>query len=287
MLVHIKKIIQAAVKGKYAVGAFNVNNLEIIQAVCRAAEKMKSAAIIQTTEGAIRYAGLDELFALIKAAAEKVSVPIAIHLDHGHDFDLIKKCVEMGYSSVMIDGSARPFAANVRLTKNVVKFARPKGVWVQGELGRLEGAEDWIKTGKGEAFLTEPEEAVRFVRQTAVDTLAVAIGNYHGVEKIVEKKRLRLNLRQLEKISRLIKIPLVLHGASGFSANQIKAAIKLGIRVVNIDSELRVSFATAERKFLSENKKEYDPRKILGPAIAEMQEVVERKMKIFGSAGKA
>ena len=255
-------------------------------AVLGAAEKLRSPVIIQTTEGAIKYAGLKELTALVKAAAEAVKAPVALHLDHGHNFELIKKCVAAGYSSVMIDGSGLPYKKNAALTRSVVKYAHQRKVWVQGELGRLEGLEDWVKTGARQAFLTEPDEAARFVRETRVDALAVAIGNYHGVDKLISKKPLKLDLKRLAKIFKLVKVPLVLHGASGFPANQIKAAIKLGVRIVNIDSELRVSFASAERRYLQKNKKEFDPRKILSPAIVEMQKVVEKKIEMFGSRGK-
>ncbi|NQT49781.1 class II fructose-1,6-bisphosphate aldolase [Candidatus Kuenenbacteria bacterium] len=286
MLTHIKKIIKNAEKGQYAVGAFNVNNLEILQAVLAAAEKMKSPVIIQTTEGAIKYAGLEEIVALVKAAAEDLKVPVALHLDHGHDYELIKECIKLGYSSVMIDGSVYPYKKNVQLVKKVVKYARARKVWVQAELGRLEGSEDWVKVGKGQGFFTDPEEAKQFVKETKVDTFAVAIGNYHGVQKIIGKKKLILDLKRLEKIDKLVSIPLVLHGASGFSDNQIKGAIKRGIRIVNIDSELRISFAKAERKFLMENKNIFDPRKILAPAIVQMQKTVERKIQVLGSRNR-
>ena len=286
MLVHIKKIIADAEKRGYAVGAFNVNNLEAVQAVLRAAEKLKSPVVIQTTEGAIKYAGLNELFAIVKAAAAEVSVPVALHLDHGHDFELIKKCVQIGYSSVMIDGSALPYKENVAITRRVVKYAHAHKVFVQAELGRLQGLEDWLKTGANQAFLTEPEEAERFVAETKVDAFAVAIGNYHGVEKVLKNKPLKLDLKRLEKIDKLVKAPLVLHGASGFPAGQLKRAIKAGVRVINIDSDLRIAFVQAEKKFLRENTNEYDPRHVLAPATEAMQKMVEGKMKIFGRVGK-
>ncbi len=287
MLVHIKKIVNDAEKGGYAVGAFNVNNLEILQAVLQAAEKLKSPVIIQTTEGAIEYAGHEELTALVKASAQDLKIPVALHLDHGHSFDVIKKCIKLGYSSVMIDSSDKGYDENIKNVKKVVEYAHQRKVWVQAELGRLEGSEDWLKVGKNKAFLTEPPEALDFVRKTKVDTFAPAIGNYHGVQKIVSKKVLRLDLNRLEKIDKLVKVPLVLHGASGFSDYQIKQAVKRGVRVINIDSELRVSFTRAERKFLQENTNVYDPRKILSPAILAMQKTVEKKIKVFGSQNKA
>lgn len=283
MLVHIKKIIAGAEKGGYAVGAFNVNNLEAVQAVLSAAEKLKSPVIIQTTEGAIKYAGLNELFAIVKAAAAEVDVPVALHLDHGHDFALIKKCVQIGYSSVMIDGSALPYKDNVATARRVVKYAHAHKVFVQAELGRLQGLEDWLKTGAKQAFLTEPEEAAQFVAATKVDAFAVAIGNYHGVEKVLKNNPLTLDLKRLEKIDKLVKAPLVLHGASGFPAGQLKRAIKAGVRVINIDSDLRIAFVQAEKKFLQENKNEYDPRHVLAPATRAMEKMVESKIKMFGS----
>lgn len=286
MLVHIKKIIEGAEKDGYAVGAFNVNNLEAVQAVLRAAQKLKSPVIIQTTEGAIKYAGLSELFAIVKAAAAKVDVPVALHLDHGHDFALIKKCVQIGYSSVMIDGSALPYEDNVAATRQVVKYAHAHKVFVQAELGRLQGLEDWLKTGAKQAFLTDPEEAARFVAGTKVDAFAVAIGNYHGVEKVLKNKPLKLDLKRLEKIDKLVRAPLVLHGASGFPAGQLKRAIKAGVRIINIDSDLRIAFVQAEKKFLQENKNEYDPRHVLAPATEAMAMMVESKIKIFGSGAK-
>lgn len=287
MLVHIKKIIAQAEKQKYAVGAFNVNNLEATLAVLNAAEDSKSPVIIQTTEGAIKYAGLEELAALIKAAAAEVSVPVALHLDHGHDYKLIKNCIDEGYSSVMVDASAYPYKKNVQLTKKVVQYAHKKGVWVQAELGTLEGAEDWVSVASGESYLTSAEEARLFVKETGVDCFAPSVGNYHGVAKITEKKKLILDLKRLKEIDKIVPVPLVLHGASGFPATQIKAAIKAGVRVINIDSDLRVSFAKAERKFIMSHKDEYDPRKILQPGIEAMQKKAAEKMKIFGSQGKA
>ena len=283
MLVHIKKIITDAEKGQYAVGAFNVNNLEIVQAVINAAEKMKSPVIIQVTEGAIKYAGLKEITAIVKSSAQESSVPIALHLDHGHDF----KFITAGFSSVMIDASALPYKKNVALTKKVVAYAHARKVWVQAELGTLEGAEDWVKVGKGEGYFTDPEEALGFVKETKINVFAPSVGNYHGVAKIVDKKILKLDLKRLAKIGKIVPVPLALHGASGFPAGQIKSAIKAGVRVINIDSELRLSFAQAERTFFEMNINEYDPRKILQPAILAMQKVVEKKIIVFGSLNKA
>jgi len=285
MLVHIKKIVEYAIRKKCAVGAFNVNNLEILQAVLRGAEKMGSPVIVQTTPGAIKYAGLKELSALIRVAAENATVPVALHLDHGQDFELARDCINVGYSSVMIDGSNLPMSKNIALTKKVVEYGHAKGVWVQGELGRLEGSEDWLKSSSAEAFLTDPEQALDFVKQTGVNTFAVAIGNYHGVEKLIQKDELNLDIKRLIEINKKVAVPLVLHGASGFKSAIIKKAIKNGIRIVNIDSELRHSFAMAEKAFWSKNKNVFDPRLILKPAIKKMQKTVEKKIKIFGVSG--
>jgi fructose-bisphosphate aldolase, class II len=286
MLVHIKKIIKQAEKGKYAVGAFNVNNLEAVLAVLNAAEENKSPVIIQVTEGAIKYAGLEEITALIKAAAEEVTVPVALHLDHGHDMKVIKAVIAEGFSSVMIDASKYPYKKNVQLTKKVVALAKKNNVWVQAELGTLAGAEDWVKVGEGDEYFTEPEEAKQFVKETGINTFAPSVGNYHGVAKIVKKKVLKLDLIRLVNIDKIVSVPLVLHGASGFPNKEIKGAIKAGVRVINIDSDLRVSFTKAEQKFLKANKDVYDPRKILTPGIEAMQKTAEEKMKIFGSANR-
>jgi len=284
MLVHIKQVVKAAQKGGFAIGAFNVNNLETVLAITQAAEKLQSPVIIQMTEGAIEYAGLSELTALVKAAADGIKAPVALHLDHGHSWPIIKKCIDIGFSSVMIDGSSFPYKKNLAVTKKVVEYAHERNVWVQGEIGRLEGSEDWINVAEGEDYLTLPADAKRFAKESGVDTLAIAIGNYHGVNKIIEKKTLRLDLKRLAEIAKIVRTPLVLHGASGFPAGQIKKAISLGIRIVNIDSELRISFAEAERDFLKKNKDVYDPRKILTPAIKEMQKTVEKKIKVLGSS---
>lgn len=287
MLVHIKKIVNDANKKGYAVGAFNMNNLETVLAVTQAAEKLKSPVILQVTEGALEYAGLSEITALIKAAANEIKVPVALHLDHGHSFQTVKKCIAAGFSSVMIDGSSLPYKKNAQLTKKVVEYAHAKNVWVQGEIGRLEGAEDWVNVSNKDNFLTDPIDAKWFVHETGINVLAVAIGNYHGVEKITQKKKLRLDLKRLAEIDKVITIPLVLHGASGFPPTQIRGAIERGIRIVNVDSELRISFTEAERDFLQKNKNVFDPRKILTPAIKEMQKTIEKKMKVLGSAGRA
>ncbi|MFA6536782.1 MAG: class II fructose-bisphosphate aldolase [Patescibacteria group bacterium] len=283
MLVHIKKLLDYANRRHCAIGAFNVNNLEILQAVLRGAEKMKSPVIIQTSPSAIKYAGLKELSSLIRVSADNVKIPVALHLDHGHDFELARDCINAGYSSVMIDGSTLPFEQNIALTKKVVNYAHAKEVFVQGELGRLEGSEDWLKSEDSEAFLTEPQEAVDFVFATGVDTLAVAIGNYHGVEKLTEHKILKLDFARLKEIKKQVKVPLVLHGASGFKFISIKKAIYYGIRIINIDSELRYSFALAEKAFWAKNKNIFDPREILAPATRQMQKTVERKIRNFGS----
>ncbi|MFH0779650.1 MAG: class II fructose-bisphosphate aldolase [Parcubacteria group bacterium] len=286
MLVHIKHIIKKAQAGNYAVGAFNVNDLEMVLAVLAAAEKMKSPAIIQVTESAIKYAGLKELFAIVKIGADEIRAPIAIHLDHGQDFETIKKCVAAGFSSVMIDGSALPYATNVALSKKVVQYCHRRNVFVQAELGQLQGPRPRGKREITRAQATDPAQAADFALATGIDALAVSIGNIHGVKKIIKHLPKKLNLKRLKEIAKLTHIPLVLHGASGFPAEQIKKAVKSGIKIVNIDSELRLSFAAAEKKFFRENNNIFDPRKILSPAIAAMRKTVERKIKMFGSENK-
>lgn len=286
MLVHIKQLVKKARAGNYAIGAFNVNDLEMVLAVLAAAEKMKSPAIIQVTESAIKYAGLKELFAIVKIGADEIKAPVAIHLDHGLDFEMIKQCVAAGFSSVMIDGSTLPYAANVALSKKVVQYCHRRNVFVQAELGQLQGPRPRGKREITRARATDPAQAADFALATGIDALAVSIGNIHGVKKIIKHLPKKLNLKKLEEIAKLVHIPFVLHGASGFPAGQIKKAVELGVKIVNIDSELRISFAEAERKILIEDKNVFDPRKIFTPAIAAMQKTVESKIKMFGSENK-
>ncbi|MEM2642958.1 MAG: class II fructose-1,6-bisphosphate aldolase [Candidatus Bathyarchaeia archaeon] len=305
MLVTNKELLLKAQKEAYAIGAFNIQNLESLLAVVEAAAEEKSPVIVAVTPSAIKYGGLNYLARLVKTAAETTPVPMSLHLDHGEDLETVKKCLEAGFTSVMIDGSNLPFEENVALTKRVVDVAHQKGVSVEGELGRLAGVEE--KTvEKREAVLTDPKEAEEFVKRTGVDALAVSIGTSHGAYKF--KGEPQLDFERLKQIRERVKVPLVLHGASsvpqwiiekatkygaelsgakGIPEEHIRKAISLGITKINIDTDLRLAFTATVREVLANSPKEFDPRKILGPAKEVMKEVVKAKMRLFGSSGKA
>ncbi len=282
-LVSGKEILQAAKEGGYAVGAFNVNNMEIIQAIVEAAEEEKSPVILQASQGAIKYAGLEYIVALVKTAADQVSVPVALNLDHGTSFDQAMKCVRGGFTAVMIDGSHYPFEENVAIVKKVADVAHAVGISVEGELGRIGGTEDDISVDAKDAFMTDPKDAKKFVELTNVDALAVAIGTarglYHGEPK--------LDFERLKEIRDVVDCAIVLHGASGVPDEAIKKAISVGVQKINIDTEIRLAFTQGVRKIIKEQPNEYDPRKILGPSKDAMKEVVKSKMRLFGSSNKA
>ncbi|GAW93790.1 class II fructose-1,6-bisphosphate aldolase [Calderihabitans maritimus] len=282
-LVTVAELLEKAEEGSYAVGAFNCNNMEIIQAIIEAAELEKAPVIIQASQGAIKYAGIDYIATLIKTAASSSSVPVAMHLDHGTSFEQVVQCIRKGFTSVMIDGSRLPLEENIAVTRAVVQVARAVGVSVEAELGKIGGTEDDITVNEWEASLTDPEEARYFVKQTEVDSLAIAIGTAHGRYKGVP----RLDFERLKRVRELINIPIVLHGSSGVPDEAIKRAVELGVRKINIDTNLREAFTAAIRRALSDNPQEIDPRKILGPAREAMREVVREKIRLFGSAGKA
>jgi fructose-bisphosphate aldolase class II len=301
-----KKLLNLAQKGGYAVGAFNMNNLEILQAIVSAGEAERSPAIIAVSEGAIQYAGLPFIVSMARTASEWASIPLSLHLDHGKDLEVIRSCVENGFTSVMIDGSHLPFQENIDITKKVVEMASPRGVSVEGELGRLKGIEEKVSVSDQEAFLTDPQAAEEFVKKTGVDSLAVAIGTSHGAYKF--KGESKLDFERLAEIGRRVDIPLVLHGASGvpkpilekaerFGAKlpgakgipdeAIQRAISLGICKINIDTDLRLSFVGAIREVLTTKPEEFDPRKIIGPGREAIKQTVQSKMRLFGSSGKA
>jgi fructose-bisphosphate aldolase class II len=282
-LVTLTEMLNQAEQGHYAVGAFNANNLEIVQAIIGAAAKRKSPVIIQASQGALRYAGLEQITAMVKAGAQRAQLPVCLHLDHGTDFDQVMCCIRSGFSSVMIDASAYPLGENIQRTKEVVAVAKAVGVSVEAELGRIGGTEDEVSVSEREAFFTDPEEAGQFVRETGIDALAVAIGTAHGPYKGEPK----LDLNRLEAIKAVVDIPIVLHGASGVPATAIKAAVERGVRKINIDTELRQAFTNKMRQVLLAKPDEYDPRKILGPAREVLQKAVQEKMELFGSVGKA
>jgi fructose-bisphosphate aldolase class II len=279
--------------------------LESFLAVVEAAAEEKSPVIVAVTPGAIKYAGLNYLAKLVRSAAESSPVPISLHLDHGEDLETVSKCLEVGFTSVMIDGSHLKFEENVALTKRAVDLVHPKGVSVEGELGRLAGVEEKTVEER-EAVLTDPEDAEKFVRLTGVDALAVSIGTSHGAYKF--KGEPQLDFERLKLIRERVDVPLVLHGASsvpawiiekaakygaqlagakGIPEEHIKKAISLGITKINIDTDLRLAFTATVREVLTTSPKEFDPRKILGPAKEAMKEVVKGKIHLFGSAGKA
>lgn len=303
MLTKLQTILKKAQKGKYAVGAFNINNLEITQSIVNAAVNKKSPIILQTSQGAIEYAGREYLKAIAEVAERKSRIPICLHLDHGRDMDTIKKCLKSGWTGIMYDGSHLEFKENVKNTKKVVKWAAKKGVGVEGELGTIGGAEDKIIARK--IVYTDPEQAVEFVEKTGVSALAVAIGTSHGAYKFSGKAQLDLHL--LTMIKERVKVPLVLHGASGVPGwlitqsakygaelgkpegvpdDQIRKAVERGICKVNTDTDLRLAFDAAVRKFLKEKPSDFDPRHILGPARDLMQTVTEHRIEVFGSARK-
>ncbi len=274
-LVSVAEILADAKARSYAVGAFNLNNMEILQAIIGAAEAERSPVILQASQGGIAYAGLEYIAAMAKVAAEKATVPVALNLDHGTSFEQAVRCIRHGFSAVMIDGSHHPYSENVSICQRVVAAAHAVGVSVEGELGRIGGTEDDISVDEKDAMLADPNEVVSFVAETDVDCLAVAIGTAHGVYHGEPK----LDFERLAKIRSLVEIPLVLQ--------DIKQAIARGICKINIDTELRQAFSGAVRGELAADPSQIDPRKLLGPARSAMEEVVREKLRLFGSSQKA
>jgi fructose-bisphosphate aldolase class II len=304
MLVTNKEVLSIASTKGYAVGAFNINNMEILQSIAETAMEERSPVIIAASPSAIKYAGLEYIVAIVKAAAKTTPIPMTLHLDHGKDVEIASMCINGGFTSVMIDGSHLDYEENISMTKHVVKVARPKGVSVEAELGKLVSPET---TAKGvEDPYTDPDAAKEFVKRTSVDALAVAIGTSHGAYKF--KGEAKLDFERLKTIRKNVSIPLVLHGASGVPKwivekatkygaewsgakgipdSHIKKAVSLGIAKINIDTDLRLAFTGTVRQVLVTSPAVYDPRKIIGPAKETMKEVVKAKMRLFGSSGKA
>ena len=303
MLVPLTRVLSQAQRHKYAVGAFNINNMEILQAVVRAAHKLHSPVIIQTSEGALAYAGIDYLHTLVLTATRQTTIPIVLHLDHGRDISIIRSCIKKGYTSVMIDGSHEPFQKNVALTKKVVRLAHQNNVSVEGELGTIGGAEDLVSART--IIYTDPEAAHEFVERTGVDALAVALGTSHGAYKFTNHAR--LDIKRLQAIQHNVHVPLVLHGASrvpptlitqattygahfehpeGVPDAQIRAAIKNGICKINTDTDVRLAFTAAIREVMAKKPSAFDPRDFLKPARELMQKIVEQRIQLFGSAHK-
>lgn len=312
MLVNAKTLLQKAHRQQYAVPAFNISNLEVLQGIMEAASEHRSPVIIQTTESAIEYAGMDFLYALVTTAAKKYPVKIALHFDHGKNTKLIKQAIDYGWTSVMFDGSSFPLEENIAKTQEIVRYAHAKGVSVEAELGAIKGTEDKISVSEREAFFTDPTEAVTFVKKTGIDSLAISIGTAHGPFKFEHETV--LDFKRLKAIKELTKKPLVLHGASGISATvakqlhyrcedlgdcsriakahgvsdgAIRKAIKLGINKINIDSDLRIAFTAGVRTALLKNIDAYDPRDILAPGRDLVRSAVGKKITLFGSAHKS
>ncbi len=298
-LVTSKEMFRKAYEGQYAVGAFNVNNMEIIQGIVDAAKEENAPLILQVSAGARKYAKHVYLMKLVEAAIEDTGLPICLHLDHGEDFEICKSCIDGGFTSVMIDGSKHPFEENIAVTKRVVEYAHERGIVVEAELGKLAGVEDAVNVSAKDATYTDPDQAVEFVERTGVDSLAIAIGTSHGAYKF--KGEPKLDFERLEKITRLLPgFPLVLHGAStvlpefvelcnkyggsvagaqGVPEDMLLRAGKLGVCKINIDTDLRLAMTASIRKHFAENPGDFDPRQYLKPAREAIKNMVKHKMK--------
>ena len=276
-------LLQRAKKEGYAVGAFNLNNMEIAQAIIETAEEERAPVILQASQGAIQYAGIDYIAAIARAAAEKATVPVSLHLDHGTDFEQNVQCIRAGFSSIMFDGSRLPLQENINITKKICEIAHIIGVSVEGEHGQIGKIGDNITKEQLEKMKANPQEAQEFAEKTKVDALAIAVGNIHGMRT----REAEIDIPRIEKIRKLTNIPLVSHGASGIPDESVKQAIKAGISKINIDTEIRKAFVRGISMVLKENPNEIDPRKILGKAKTEMKEAVREKVRLFGCYGKA
>jgi tagatose 1,6-diphosphate aldolase GatY/KbaY len=276
-----EKLLLDAQKGGYAVGAFNVENMEMVMAVIKAAEEMNAPLMLQTTPSTVKYAGLDLYLANVKTVAERASVPVCMHLDHGDSFDLAMRALRVGYSSIMIDGSHSVFEENIAVTKAVVDACKPSGIPVEAELGKVGGKEDDLDGGSG--GYTDPEEAKEFVERTGVGSLAVAIGTAHGVYKGEPK----LDLDRLAEIRKIVSIPLVLHGASGLSEEAVAESIKRGICKVNFATELRIAYTDGVKEYLAEYPDAFDPKKYGKVAMEHVKEIVKQRIEMCGCNGKA
>lgn len=306
-LVSTTDMFKKAYEGGYAIGAFNVNNMEIVQGIVDAAKEEQSPLILQVSAGARKYAKHIYLVKLVEAALEDTGLPIALHLDHGDDFEICKSCIDGGFTSVMIDGSEHDFETNVALTKKVVEYAHAHGVVVEGELGRLAGVEDDVNVSEKDALFTDPDQAAEFVERTGVDSLAIAIGTSHGAYKF--KGEPYLDFERLEKVGKLLPgFPIVLHGAStvlpefvekcnkfggsipgaqGVPEEMLRKAASMAVCKINIDTDLRLAMTASIREFFVNNPSEFDPRKYLGPARDAIKGMVQHKIKnVLGSSGK-
>ncbi len=282
-----KEMLKKAQKGRYAVGAFNANNMEIVQAIVEAAEEENAPVILQASQGAIKYAGLDSIVVMVKVMAEKVNIPVALHLDHGTDYYQNIKCLRAGFTSLMYDGSKLSFDENVKMTKKVVEMAHACDIPVEAELGQIgkmgDSDEPGVALEKVKESMAVPEEAVKFVELTEIDFLAAAVGTIHGCRTPFAK----LDIPRIERIRELTGVPLVLHGASGANDEEIKKGIAAGICKINIDTRIRMKFTEKIREIIKTNPQEIDPRKILGPAKEAAKEIIRDRMRVFGCNGKA
>ena len=282
-LVPMTAFLEDAKKNKYAVGQFNLNNLEFTQAITEAAKAEKSPVIFGVSEGAMKYMGIEYTVAMARAAAESAGIPIALHLDHGSSFEVVMKCIRAGFSSVMFDESHHPFEENIRLTKQVVEAAHAVGVSVEGELGTIGGVEDDLDVAEEDAALAKPEEAIRFWQETKVDYMAIAVGTAHGMYKGEPK----IHFDIIEEVAKNIEAPIVLHGGSGVPDEAIREAIKRGVGKINVNTENQVACTETIRKILAEKPNEIDPRKYLGPAREAIKQTVIEKIRLFGSSNRA
>ena len=307
-LVTTKNMFEKSINEKFAVGAFNINNMEFVQGIMDAAAEENSPVILQTSSSAIKYARIPYLKKMIEAGLEEHDIPVALHLDHGPDFETCKLCVDNGYTSVMFDGSKYDFEKNIELTKQVVDYAHEHGVVVEAELGKLAGVEDDVNVSANDAMYTDPNQALEFVQRTGCDSLAIAIGTSHGAYKFKGEARLRFDI--LEKVKELMpNVPIVLHGAStvipeyvemcnkyggnmpgakGVPDEMLHEASKRGVSKINVDTDLRLAMTAAIRQVFVETPEQFDPRKYLGPGREFIKETVKHKIRdVFGSSNKA
>ena len=305
-----KEMFDRAYKEGYAIGAFNVNNMEIIQGIMEAGAEERSPLILQVSAGARKYAGQTYIMKLVEAALIEADIPVCVHLDHGPDFELCKACIDGGFTSVMIDASSKPFEENIEITKRVVEYAHDRGVVVEAELGALAGVEDEVNVSADHAHYTRPEEVEEFVARTGCDSLAIAIGTSHGAYKFKPGTNPQLRFDILESIiEKLPGFPIVLHGSSsvpqeyvemvntyggampgaiGVPEEQLRRAAELAVCKINIDSDLRLAMTGTIRKFYAEHPDKFDPREYLKPARANIKELVRHKLvNVLGCAGKA
>ena len=307
-LVTTKEMFEKSMREHFAIGAFNVNNMEIVQGVLDAAKEENSPVILQASSSAIKYARINYLMKMVEAGIEETDVPVALHLDHGPDFETCKMCIDAGFTSVMIDGSKYDFEENVALTKKVVDYAHERGVVVEAELGKLAGIEDDVNVSSSDAMFTDPDQAKEFVERTGCDSLAIAIGTSHGAYKFKGDAKLRFDILQKVK-EKLPNTPIVLHGAStvipelvetcnkyggnipgakGVPDEMLREASKSGVSKINVDTDLRLAMTSEIRRVFAEEPEAFDPRKYLTPAREKIKETVKHKMRdVFLSSGKA